>query len=188
MARLNSPKKESSPALKKINKKLSDLEIEQPTDESGHRYKRILWLVVLLFIIISLVGWGFSSQLIYDEKDHSHETANYKHYFGQVSIFVTSTIDLLVIYYIMKKLVDARNNFFGKEFTGLALYGIKLAVIVMLVFMIIVSYGQVLVLQPIWDNNGSEPGETTEKNIKRLAMLVNFVLLILATLLCIHQI
>ena len=31
-------------------------------------------------------------------------------------------------------------------------------------------------------------GETTERNIKSLTMLVNFVLLILATLLCIHQI
>ena len=94
----------------------------------------------------------------------------------------------LKVYYILKKLVDARNNFFGKNFTGLALYGIKLAIVVMLIFMIIVSYGQVLVLQPIWDNDGSSPGETTEKNIKRLTMLVNFVLLILATLLCIHQI
>lgn len=187
MKTLKSPRRES-PTLKKVNKKLSEFKLEEANKETGHMYKRAVWLVVLLFLGISLLGWGYGSKVIFDEKPNTSSESNYKEYFQQVSVFVVSILDLLVIYFIMKSLLNSKNSFFGTTFTGISLYGIKLLVVGLLVFMILVGYGQVRLIQPLWDNDGSEPGDRDEKNFKRLAVIVNFVILIFATLLCIHQV
>ena len=187
MKTLKSPRRES-PTLKKVNKKLSEYKLEEANKETGHMYKRAVWLVILLFLGISLIGWGYGSELVFNQEDLSTDSSNYKEYFQQVSLFVVSVLDLIIIYLIMKSLLKSRDVFFGTKFSGIALYGVKFLIVTLLVFMILVGYGQVLTMKPLWDNDASKPGSTSEKNLRRLAMIINFVLLIFSTLYCIHQV